>query len=56
MSKIANLSTPGIPQENLIKYLSWSEIRVMIFSTSNGVNDDDDNGDSDDNGDGGDEI
>lgn len=28
----------------------------MIFSTSNGVNDDDDNGDSDDNGDGGDEI
>ena len=57
MSKIASLSTPGIPKENLIKYSSpWSEIGVMILSTSDGVNDDDDNGDSDDNGDGGDEI
>ena len=48
MSKIASLSTLGVPKENLIRYSPWSGIGVMILSAGD---DDDDDGDGGDGGD-----
>ena len=53
MSKIASLSTCGVPKENLMRYSPWSGTGVMALSAEEDEEEEEEGGEGED-GDGGD--